>query len=146
MLLILLKELLGCVILHGLNPIIVVLKFVSQFLEGMYGAMQQLMMRKHKLMLQNNEIILKKYLEMKVIEQSHALETNFQDTFLYEASKVLCVKGNRLIKKSYIIASLVFYKVLDDQSIFFLIYTILNQKLFIKIRMICVRVMFPEVT
>ena len=115
-------------------------------MEGIHGAMQQLMMRQHKLMFQNNEIIFKQYLEMRVIEQSHALETNFQDTFLYEASKVLCVKGYRLIKKSNINASLVFYKVLDDQSIFFLIYTILNQKLFIKIRMICVRVMFPELT
>ena len=123
-----------------------VTNFESQFLEGIHGAMQQLIMRQHKLMLQNNKIILKQYLEMRVIEQSYTLKTNFKDIFLYEASKVLCVKGNRLIKKSYIIASLVFYKVLDDQSIFFLIYTILNQKLFIKIRMIYVRVMFPEVT
>ena len=31
--------------------------FVSQNLEGIHGAMQQLMSRQHKLMLQNNEII-----------------------------------------------------------------------------------------
>ena len=79
-------------------------------MEGIHGTMQQLMMRQHKLMLQNNKIIFKQYLEMKVIEQSHALETNFQDTFLYEASKVLCVKEYILIKKSYINASLVFIK------------------------------------
>ena len=67
-------------------------------------------------MLQNNETIFKQYLKMKVIEQSHTLETKFQDTFLYETSKVLCVKGYRLIKKSYINTLLVFHKVLDDQS------------------------------
>ena len=81
--------------------------------------MQQLMMMQHKVMLQNNEIMFKQYLEMRVIEQSHALETNFQYTFLYEASKVLCVTGYRLIKKNYINTSLVFHKVLDDQSIIF---------------------------
>ena len=62
--------------------------FVSQFLEGTHGTMQQLMMRHDKLMLQNNEIMFKHYLEMRIIEQSYAFETNFQDTFLYEASKV----------------------------------------------------------
>ena len=97
-------------------------------------------------MLQNNEIIFKIFLEMRVSEQSHALETNFQNTFLYEPSKVVCVEGYRRTKKSYINASFVYHKVLDDQSIFFLICTILNQKLFIKIRTICVRVIFPELT
>ena len=43
--------------------------FVSQYLEDIHGAMQQLMRRQHKLMLQNNELIFKQYLEMKVIEQ-----------------------------------------------------------------------------
>ena len=70
-------------------------------------------------MSQNNEIILKQYLEIKVIEQSHALETNFQDTFLYEASKVICVEGYIRTKKSHINALFVYHKVLDDQSIFF---------------------------
>ena len=42
--------------------------FVSQFLEVIQGAMQQLMTRQHKLMLQNNEITFKQYLEMRVIE------------------------------------------------------------------------------
>ena len=65
-------------------------------------------------MKQNNEIIFKQYLEMRVIEQSHALEKNFQDTFLYEVSKLLYGKGYILVKKSYISASLVFHKVLDN--------------------------------
>ena len=104
------------------------------------------MRRQHKLMLQNNEIIFKQYLEMKIIEQSHTIETNLQDTFLYEASKVLCVKGYMFIKKNYMNASLVFPKVLVDQSIIFLICIILNLNLFLKIRMICVRVMFPKLT
>ena len=102
--------------------------FVSQYLEGIHGAMQQLMRRQHKLMLQNNELIFKQYLEMKVIEQSHSIETNIHDTFLFEASKVLCVKGYKFIKNNYMKASLVFPKVLVDQSIIFLICTILNQK------------------
>ena len=29
---------------------------------------------------------------MRIIEQSHATEQNYQDSFLYEASKILCVK------------------------------------------------------
>ena len=81
-------------------------------------------------MLQNNELIFKQYLEMKVIEKLHTIETNLQDTFLYEASKVLCVKGYMLIKRNYTNASLVFPKVLVDQSIIFLICTILNQFFF----------------
>ena len=83
---------------------------------------------------------------MRVIEQSHNIATNLQDTFLYEASKVLCVKCYRLIKKNYMNASLVFHKVLVDQSIIFLISTILNLKWFLEIRMICVCVMFPKLT
>jgi len=93
--------------------------FVSQYLEGIHGAMQQLMRRQHKLMLQNNELIFKQYLEMKVIEQSHSIETNIHDTFLFEASKVLCVKGYKFIKKNYMKASVIFPKVLVDQSIIF---------------------------
>ena len=54
---------------------------------------------------------------MKVIEQSHIIETKSQDTFLYGASKGLCVKDHRLIKKNYMNALLVFHKVLVDQSI-----------------------------
>ena len=81
--------------------------------------MQQLMRRQHKLMLQNNELIFKQYLEMKVIEQSHSIETNIHDTFIFEASKGLCVKGYRFIKNNYMKASLVFLKVLVDQSIIF---------------------------
>ena len=92
LLLIVLKKLLVYMGLHGLNPITVVLKKIT-VLEGIYGAMQQLMRRHHKLMLQNNEIIFKQYLEMRVIEQSHTIATNLQDTFLDEASKVLCVKS-----------------------------------------------------
>ena len=69
---------------------------------------------------------------MKVIEQSHSIETNLQDTFLFEASKVLRVKGYRFIKNNYMNASLVFPKVLVDQSIIFLICTILNLNLFFK--------------
>ena len=91
----------------------------SQFLEGIHGAIQQLMRKQHKLMLQNNKIIVKQYLEMKVIEQSHTIATNLRDIFLYEASKVLCVKGYKLIKKNYMNASLVIHKVLVDQSICF---------------------------
>ena len=43
---------------------------VSQNLECIHGAMRQLMNRQHKLMLQNNEIMFKRYLEMRVIEHS----------------------------------------------------------------------------
>ena len=91
--------------------------FVSQCLEGIHGAMQQLMIRQHKLIFQNNEFIFKQYLDIKVIEQSHALETNYQDIFLYEASIISCDKGCMFIKKYCGNASMIFYKVLDDQSI-----------------------------
>ena len=45
---------------------------------------------------------------MKVIEKSHSIETNLHDTFVFEASRVLCVKGYRFIKNNYMNASLVF--------------------------------------
>ena len=48
-------------------------KIVSQSLECIHGAMRQLMNRQHKLMLQNNEIMFKRHLEMRVIEQSRAI-------------------------------------------------------------------------
>ena len=51
---------------------------------------------------------------MKVIEQSHSIETKIHDIFLFETSKVLCVKGYRFIKNNYMKASLVFPKVLVD--------------------------------
>ena len=59
----------------------------------MHGDMQQLMNPQHKLMLQHNEIILKQYLEMKVIHQSDLIIGDVQDYFLYEASKTSCLKG-----------------------------------------------------
>ena len=65
----------------------------------MHSAMQQLMSRQHKLMLQNNEIIYKKYLEMKVIHQSYLLAGDRHDFFLYKASNNLCLKGYKIIKK-----------------------------------------------
>ena len=88
-------------------------------MEGIDGTMQQLMSRKHKLMLQNNEIIIQQYSEMRVIEQSHAIEINWQESFLYEASKYICGKGYKCIKKIYINASSVFHKVLVEQYFFF---------------------------
>ena len=72
------------------------------------------MSRHCKLMLQNNEIIFKKYLEMKGIHQSYLTAGDRQDSFLYKASKTLCLKGYKFIKKCYTNASLVFHKVLED--------------------------------
>ena len=46
--------------------------------------MQQLKTRQHKLMLQNNEIIFKQYLEFKVIQQSHLTVGDCQGFFLHE--------------------------------------------------------------
>ena len=86
--------------------------FVTQNLEGMHSAMQQLMSRQHKLMLQNNEIIYKQYLEMKIIHLSYLLAGDRHDFSLYKASNNLCLKGYKIIKKWQIIASLVFHKVL----------------------------------
>ena len=65
--------------------------FVSQFLEGIHGTMQQLMMRQHKLMLQNNKIIFKQYLEMKVIEQSHSIEKKLTRFFpFWSFQSIIC--------------------------------------------------------
>ena len=86
--------------------------FVTQNLEGMHSAMEQLMSHQQKLMLQNNEIIYKQYLEMKVIHQSYLLAGDRHDFFLYKASNNLCLKGYKIIKKWQINASLVFHKVL----------------------------------
>ena len=48
--------------------------------------MQQLIIQQHKLMLQNNEIMFKKYLEMRVIEQSHTtkvINLNYKTKYIY---------------------------------------------------------------
>ena len=37
---------------------------------------------------------------MRVIEKSHATETFRQDSFLYVASKILCAKGYKFVKKA----------------------------------------------
>ena len=50
-------------------------------------------------MLQNNEIIHKQYIEMKVIQQSHLTAGDRQDSFLYKTSNKICFKGYKLIKK-----------------------------------------------
>ena len=49
-------------------------------------------------MLQNNEIMFKQYLEMKGIHQSYLAAGDRQDSFLYKASKTLCLKGYKFIK------------------------------------------------
>ena len=95
-------------------------------------------------MLQNNEIIYKKYLEMKVIHQSYLLAGDRHDFFLYKASNNLCLKGYKIIKKWQINASLVFHKVFEDQSIIF--FAMKNNQLYYvfgKIKMIHVHVIFP---
>ena len=56
-LLIMSKGYLGYVVLQGLHLTIAVWKSATQYLKGMHGAIQQLMSRKNKLMLQNKGII-----------------------------------------------------------------------------------------
>ena len=77
------------------------------------------MSRQHKLMLQNNEIIVKQYFNLKVIQQSNFTAGDRQNSFLYEVSNNLCLKGYKFIKNCYINASLVFHKILVDQPIIF---------------------------
>ena len=65
----------------------------------------------------NNGIIFKYYIEMKLIQRSYLTTGDHYDSFLYEASNILCVKCHKFIKKCYIHTSLVFHKVLEDKTI-----------------------------
>ena len=68
-------------------------KFVLEYTDGMHGAMYELMMRQKKLMLTNHELICHEYLQMNIINQSHSPQGTHSNTFLFQASYFLCVKG-----------------------------------------------------
>ena len=87
-------------------------------LEGIHCTIQQLMTRQHKLILQNNVITVKRYSELKVIQQSHSTTGDRQDSFICEASKFYVIKVISSLKNN-INAFLVFHKVFNDQNIIF---------------------------
>ena len=57
-----------------------------------------------QLMLKNQRLIGKQYMELKVINQNHKLLTNEIDNFLCNASTFLCLSGYTLIKKNYLVS------------------------------------------
>ena len=106
--------------------------FVLEYTDGMHGAMYELMMRQKKLMLTNHELICHEYLQMNIIKQSHSLQGTHSNTFLFQASYFLCVKGFNIIKKSYINSQNVIYKNNSDGTISF--YNLENNELPYKLK------------
>ena len=61
-----------------------------------------------QLMLKNQRLIGKQYMELKVINQNHKLLTNEIDNFLCNASTFLCLSGYALIKENYLVSVIFF--------------------------------------
>ena len=74
-------------------------KFVIRNVDGIHGAMQELMKRQKTLMLKNNHEIAQQYMELQVINQDLKAMRNQMEYFLFNASSFLCLKGYELIKK-----------------------------------------------
>ena len=59
-------------------------------------------------MMGNNDIIVKQYLSLKVINLQYNNLANEEDVFFSQASSLLSMKGYELIKKSYINSKMIF--------------------------------------
>ena len=75
--------------------------FVLRNVDGIHGAMQELMKRQKTLMLKNNHEIAQQYMKLQVINQDFKAMRNQMECFLFKASSFLCLKGYALIKKCY---------------------------------------------
>ena len=62
--------------------------FVFKNTEVIHDSMQQLMKQQHKLMMNNNDIIVKEYPSLKVINLQHSYLVDENDIFLFRASKL----------------------------------------------------------
>ena len=67
----------------------------------------------------NHELICHEYLQMNIINQSHSPQGTHSNTFLFQASYFLCVKGFNIIKKSYINSQKISYVMNSDGTISF---------------------------
>ena len=75
--------------------------FVIRNVDGIHGAMQELIKCQKTLMLKNNHEIAQQYMELQVINQNFKAMRNQMECFLFNASSFLCLKGYELIKKCY---------------------------------------------
>ena len=66
--------------------------------DGIHRSMYQLMKRQNKLMMNNNDIIVKAYLSVKVINLQYSNSVDEKDIFLFQASKLLSKKEFKVIK------------------------------------------------
>ena len=107
-------------------------KIVWEYTNVMYGAMYELMMYQKKIMFTNHELICHEYLQMNVIHQSHSPQGNHTNSFLYQASYFLCVKGFNIIKKSYINSQKISYVMNSDGTISF--FNLENDELLYKLK------------
>ena len=65
--------------------------------DGIHGAIQELMKRQKYLILKNEHEIAKQYMELKIINQNYKSLTNEMDLFLFITSSFLCLLGYEFI-------------------------------------------------
>ena len=75
--------------------------FLIRNVDGIHGAMKELMNRHKCLMLENNHEIAQQYMELQVINQDFKAMRNKMECFLFHASSFLCLNGYEFIKKCY---------------------------------------------
>ena len=70
-----------------------------EHIDGLHGAMSELMKRQNCLMMKNHHIICSEYLQLKVIHQNYSPK-GCQSIFLLSQSfHYLCLEGDYLVKK-----------------------------------------------
>ena len=90
--------------------------FIIRNVDGIHGAMQELINRKKYLMLKNDHEIAQQYMELQFINQNFKAMRNEMECYLFNTSSFLCLKGYELIKKCYHASLTVVYIENSDDS------------------------------
>ena len=97
-----------------------------EHIDGLHGAMSELMKRQKCVMMKNHHIICSEYLQLKVIHQNHSPKGCQSNLFLFEVSHYLCLEGYYLIKKCYDNANTIKHTTNPDSTVSFFNLEIIN--------------------
>ena len=93
--------------------------FVIRNVDGIHGAMKELIKHQKCLMLKNNHEIAQRCMELQVINQDFKAMRSEMECFLFNISSFICFKGYELIKKFYHTSLTVIYIENSDGSFYF---------------------------
>ena len=91
--------------------------FVLKNIEGIYRSMQQLMKKQNKLIMNSNDILVKEYASLKLVNIKYSHSTDEKDISLFLSSKLLPKKGCKTIKRSYEESQIIFPLLHDNGNI-----------------------------